>query len=278
MWFKVDDALPTNRKVRKLVRRCAPALGLWLVAGTSCSAEHAEGILSADMLADAGQDAGLSAALTRKATAALLEVGMWHDSKTIKRCDDCLAAVDGKLPAGSIYFHDWLVCQFTRDESKIPEVRWKAMRLKRLHRMPDLKQAIIDRDGEHCRYCAIRVDFRARVGPHAGTYDHVDPDARTGPLADGNDFDNVVVCCAPCNSDKNNRTPKEWAADGGRLLLAAPDLAGARSGLDREQVGSEPAPSHTHAPRATRDGSGRDQAPARSGPAQHSTNGNGAHA
>jgi 5-methylcytosine-specific restriction endonuclease McrA len=218
------------------VRACPTALGLWLIAGTSCAADHAEGIVSADMLADAGLDAGLTAPGTRKATAALIDAGMWHDSRTIRRCDECLVAVDGKIPAGSIYFHDWLVCQFTHDESKIPEVRWKAMRLKRLHRMPDLKQAVIARDGEHCRYCAIRVDFKARKGPHAGTYDHVDPDARTGVQQDGNSLDNVVVCCGPCNSDKKNRTPEEWHAVGGRLLLPEPDLAGARSGLDRDQA------------------------------------------
>lgn len=265
MWFKVDDRFPTNRKVRKLVRGCPTALGLWLIAGATCSAEHAEGVMSADMIADAGKDAGLTPSGTMKATNTLLAVGMWHDAKSLRRCDDCMSAVDGRLPAGSIYFHDWLTCQFTKDESKIPEVRWKAMRLKRLHRSPELKQAILDRDGEHCRYCGVRVDFKARKGPHAGTYDHVDPDARTGPKNDGNDLDNVVVSCAPCNSAKRNRTPNEWHADNGFLLRPAPDLAGARSELDPGSTAIDPGSSHTHALRATRDGTGRDLAPVESG-------------
>jgi 5-methylcytosine-specific restriction endonuclease McrA len=244
------------------------------MAGTACAGDHAEGIVAADMLADAGSDAGLSAAMTTKAAKALVDTGMWHDHRSIKRCDDCMAAVDGKIPAGAHYFHDWLVCQFTKDESKIPEVRWKAMRLKRLHRMPELKQAILERDGEHCRYCGIRVDFRARKGPNAGTYDHIDPDARTGPQRDGNTYENVVVCCAPCNSDKKNRTPEEW----GHALLPEPDLAGVRSGPGAGQDATESGSSHTHALRATRDGSGRDLAPVKLGPeVSNGHHANGAH-
>ena len=226
-------------KVRKLTRRCPSALGLWLAVGTNCSDAFTGGVLTADMLADSGQDAGLTAAATRKAAAALVEVALWHDARTIKGCQECMVAVDGRLARGAHYVHGWLQYNFTRDEAKIPAERFKAMRLKRLHRNPELKLAILDRDGEHCRYCGVRVDFKARVGDQAGTYDHVDPNLRTGPMRDGNTLENVVVSCAPCNREKGNRTPAEWVAedpDRGLLLLPAPDLAGARSGPSREQV------------------------------------------
>lgn len=240
-WFKVSGDLARNTKVRKLARTCPSGIGLWLIAGTNCADGFEGGVVSADMLAESVQDAGLTQAAGRKAAAAIVSVGMWHDHRTIRRCADCLHAVDGSLDRGAIYVHDWLVYNFTKDEAKIPAERFKAMRLKRLHRNPDLKLAILDRDGEHCRYCAIRVDYRARVGDNAGTYDHVDPNLRTGEQKDGNTKVNVVVSCAPCNSAKGNRTPEEWVAEcgpwspsnshGGRLLLPAPDLAGAKSGL-----------------------------------------------
>lgn len=257
------------------------SVGLWLMAGSTCASEATEGTVSVDLLAQATQDAGLSQAMGRKAAATLVASELWHDAKSIRRCEPCLHAIDGKLPAGAHYFHDWLEYQYTRDESKIPEVRWKAARMKALHRDHALKQAILERDGEHCRYCTIRVDFKARVGPHAGTYDHVDPSLRSGPRRDGNTLDNVVVACGPCNTTKKNRTPQEWVAEDpehGRLLLAAPELAGARSGPGRDLVATNPGSSHTHTSHATRDGVGREQAPARSEPGLPVTNGNGAHA
>lgn len=227
-------------KVRRLTRSCPQGLALWLSAATNCSDAYAGGVVSADLLADAGQDAGLSMTATKKAAAALVTVRLWHDHRTIRACPECLHAVDGKLERGAHYFHSWLTYNFTKDEAKIPAERFKSMRLKRLHRNPTLKLAILDRDGEHCRYCGIRVDFRARVGENAGTYDHIDPNLRTGDQHDGNDKDNVVVSCAPCNSAKGNRTPAEWIQEeglwspdnptGGRPLLPEPDLAGARSG------------------------------------------------
>lgn len=245
-WFKVSGDFMRHPKVRKLTRTYAPGLGLWLSAGSSCADAFEGGVIGSDMLADAVQDAGLTVSAGTKATAALVQVGLWHNAKTIRGCGDCLHAADGRLAPGSHYVHDWLAYNFTKDEAKIPAERFKAMRLKRLHRNPDLKLVILDRDGEHCRYCGIRVDYRARVGDNAGTYDHIDPNLRTGEQKDGNTKDNVVVSCAPCNCSKGNRTPEEWVAEcgpwsltnpgGGRLLLPEPDLAGARSGPDRGQA------------------------------------------
>lgn len=68
-----------------------------------------------------------------------------------------------------------------------------------LHRDPQLRQAIRERDGDFCRYCGTEVKWHDRRGRAGGTYDHVDPD---GP----NDATNLVVACRSCNSAKGNRT------------------------------------------------------------------------
>lgn len=268
MWFKVDDGFFRHDKTRKAARLCPPSIGLWVIAGSECATAADEGHVSADMLLNSGEDAGLTPAMTGKAAAALVAVGLWHDAKTIRRCETCMAAVDGKLQRGTHYFHDWLEYQFTRDESKIPEVRWKKARAKALHRDHRLKDMILERDRERCRYCRVRVDFRDRVGETGGTYDHVDPGQRE------NTYENVVVACRGCNTRKRDRTPEE----AGMVLLDPPeDLAPASPGADPGLVGTRFGPTHAHAAHATRDGAGRDLAPASPGPSLatngHSSNG-----
>ena len=88
-------------------------------------------------------------------------------------------------------------------------------------RMPTTaeKQALLDRDGYHCRFCSIpviRKEIRNRIkseypesvgwestnqSQHAAfqamwvQYDHLLPHARGG----SNDLQNMVITCAPCN-------------------------------------------------------------------------------
>jgi 5-methylcytosine-specific restriction endonuclease McrA len=257
MWLKIDDGFHCHRKVRKAARGCPASLGLWLVAGSACADAATEGVVSVDMLDDCLHDAGLAGVAAKRAVAALVGAGMWHDTKTIRKCDRCQFAA-GRLPAGCFYFHDWLDYQYTRDEAKVPEVRWKKARAKALHRDHRLKQQILDRDLDRCRYCAVRVDFRDRVGPGGGTYDHVDPSVRENTLW------NVVVSCRDCNITKADRTPDE----AGMVLLdpPAPDLPPASPRLGADLTGVGAGPSHTRAPARGRDGLGRDQAPARSRP------------
>lgn len=65
------------------------------------------------------------------------------------------------------------------------------------------------RDRGLCRYC--RAPGR--------TIDHVTPKSRGG----SDDLDNLVVCCAICNSRKWARTPEE----AGMVLLPAPEVTDA---------------------------------------------------
>jgi len=98
-------------------------------------------------------------------------------------------------------------------------------------RMPTLveKRELHQRDGYHCRFCGIPVIpkevrekirkiypyalpwGRTNVGQHAAfqamwvQYDHVLPHARGG----NNDFENMVITCAPCNFGRMDYTLEE---------------------------------------------------------------------
>ena len=92
-----------------------------------------------------------------------------------------------------------------------------------------IKRALLARDGFHCRFCGIplvRGETRARIRAvyplalrwagrnaeqHAAFqamdlhYDHILPHARGGT----NDFDNMLVTCAPCNCGRDKLTLEE---------------------------------------------------------------------
>lgn len=63
------------------------------------------------------------------------------------------------------------------------------------------------RDGYSCMYCGRhRSELRGR---QFLTRDHVLPTSRGG----GNEWQNVVTSCSPCNNRKGNRTPREAGMD-----------------------------------------------------------------
>ncbi len=70
------------------------------------------------------------------------------------------------------------------------------------------RRGVLRRDGFGCAYCSDRK---------AATVDHVVPRSRGGP----NTWENVVACCAPCNSRKGDRLLHElgWRL---RFTPAAP--------------------------------------------------------
>lgn len=63
-----------------------------------------------------------------------------------------------------------------------------------------LRVEVFERDNYTCRYC----------GQRGGTLecDHVVPASRGGVAT----LENLVTACRPCNREKRNRTPEEWAA------------------------------------------------------------------
>ena len=70
------------------------------------------------------------------------------------------------------------------------------------------RENVFARDHGKCQYCGVRL-----ARPEA-TYDHVIPRAQGGKTT----WDNVVICCVPCNRTKGNRTP----AQAGMTLLSTP--------------------------------------------------------
>ena len=238
--FLVDDQLMLNGKMQDAITRYGgPApVALWLAGATACGAGNTEGVVVP----------GLVPAMARSliilevdaVVAALVDARMWHDTKSLRRCAACKEHLKGngiKLPAGGFLFHDWGRQQFNRQEAKDPVARSSKNRKRQMHRMPDLTEAVRARDGEYCRYCAVKVDFRARTGPRAGTYDHVVPDCYE---PDGGNFlDALVVACAHCNGEKGHRTPEEWVRDGGLTLLPVPDRRAGNPDL-RVRTGSGP--------------------------------------
>lgn len=94
-------------------------------------------------------------------------------------------------------------------ELKVPSI------IRFLKRIRERKRAIkfsrenvYTRDHGTCQYCGHRVP---RVD---STYDHVVPRSQGGQTT----WENVVICCTPCNQRKGGRTP----AQAGMRLLSTP--------------------------------------------------------
>ena len=84
------------------------------------------------------------------------------------------------------------------------ELDWERAR-KRDIANPRIVVPVRLRDGDGCRYCGRIVQWNARRGGRAGTYDH-----RT-PGAPARTPDDLVVCCAQCNSDRGaDPDPTAW--------------------------------------------------------------------
>lgn len=61
------------------------------------------------------------------------------------------------------------------------------------------RENVFARDTGQCQYCGVKVS-RAE-----STYDHVTPRAHGGTTV----WENVVICCVPCNQKKGGRTPAQ---------------------------------------------------------------------
>lgn len=66
------------------------------------------------------------------------------------------------------------------------------------------RRAVLARDSHSCQYCGSRSHL---------TIDHVVPRSRGGKSS----WDNIVTSCAPCNSRKGDRLPRE-----ANMVLKAP--------------------------------------------------------
>jgi hypothetical protein len=169
--------------------------------------------------------------------------------KVARRAVDELVSAGLWMPANDGYrVKDFL--QYNPSAEKVKAGQEYRRRSRELHGDPALVQAIRKRDGNHCRYCSIKVNWSDRRGPSGATYDHVDPQ---GP----NVLANVVVACRGCNSSKRGRTPEE----AGMFLRPAPDLNPDPNSI---QPPSRPDPSR---PEGSRDGVSEEPSARRSSPA-----------
>lgn len=90
------------------------------------------------------------------------------------------------------------------------EIEWERQR-KADNANPELIIPVRLRDGDACRYCGQVVNWRARKGRIAGTYDHRVP-------GKGATIDTLVVSCSGCNASRSN----DPLADERHPLLPAP--------------------------------------------------------
>lgn len=172
-WLKLDDGWQSHPKMQRI-----GPMGreLWLAGALHCARHLTDGMIEKHMVPVLAAYAGVKPSVTKQ----LIEVGVWHD------CGDCYE------------IHDFLKYQRSRED--VERERDKYGRSKSLHDDRGLIEAVRQRDGDRCRYCALTVNWVDRRGKGGGTYDHVDPDAH-------NSLDNVVVACRGCNAKKGHRTP-----------------------------------------------------------------------
>lgn len=70
---------------------------------------------------------------------------------------------------------------------------------RRKHSVPCTRRNLLLRDNAECQYCGKQVTTENY------TMEHVLPVSRGGKT----EWSNVVVACAPCNKEKDNRTPEQ---------------------------------------------------------------------
>lgn len=143
--------------------------------------------------------------------------------KLIRRADIKAVRDWSELLWGPGYLKRYqVILNATPGVSKEPRVK---------ERMPTAaqKRALHERDGYHCRFCGIpviRPEARSRIRKYypaalpwgstnkekhaafqtmAASYDHILPHSKGG----GNDLENLVVICAPCNCARCHRTLDE---------------------------------------------------------------------
>lgn len=184
------------------------------MSGTKCA--ESEGHVAAAMV---GLYAAFAEVNAKKATAALVASGLWHDEHTIRSCPKCFRGAGhtdpwegaGPLEPGSYYFHDWRDYQLDPRAKKEALRRKNDARRKRLERNFALQDMIMARDRNLCRYCGVLTTWGDDDAPWktAGSWDHVDP------FGD-NSFENVVQACKHCNLKVKKQRTLEQA---GMVLL-----------------------------------------------------------
>lgn len=183
-WAKLSDDYHDNPK---MVALGLTATGLHARAVAYCAKHETDGKVPKAWVA--GQLSELKPVERRRTLQALLDNNALSENGVAYVVNDYLDYNPSKADL-----------EARRAEAQITR-EWDVKR-KTLFRIPGLTDAIRERDGDLCRYCAQEVNWRDRKGPNGGAYDHVSPRG-------DNSLENVVVACRRCNSQKGGRTPTE---------------------------------------------------------------------
>lgn len=94
------------------------------------------------------------------------------------------------------------------------DVEWSRQR-QRDNSDQALRQAVIARDGDQCRWCGVEVYWPGKTSARKGTLDHLKP-------GEAGTVDTLVVACTRCNSSRADDPTGSW--DQSHELLPAPEL------------------------------------------------------
>jgi 5-methylcytosine-specific restriction endonuclease McrA len=205
MHLLIDDQLTRHEKWHMAGANSDAAIEaaqlLLVTAWINCSAANREGLIPGHMLRPWAPPTFSSSKLTA-AIRTLIRVGFVHDHETL--CGRCLER-HGELAKGDYRFHDWLDRQFQARAKDDPVYKMRERRRKQLHRRPEIKRRVRERDRDLCRFCGVLTVFGTadHKSMLAGQYDHLDP------FDEINSVDKLVCSCKGCNVEKGERTPEQ---------------------------------------------------------------------
>lgn len=127
-----------------------------------------------------------------------------HDDAPLQKDHARLARIAGLSKASWLKISDTVLAMFEEIDGVLhprQKQRWEQMARNENGRAPlarDVRQSVLLRDGEVCRYCGTTD------GPWH--IDHVHPVSRGGTDA----LENLAVACAPCNLSKGSKLLSVW--------------------------------------------------------------------
>ena len=175
----------------------------------------------------------------------LVTLGLWHDGDTLKRCPECRELSGGTLASPQHrYIHGWKAHALDAKGhgDKVHRTLEQARSWLRGTTEGKTRTATVRRrDADECQYCGIFTRWEGRKpndqrSKDLGEIDHVNPFLDGDAL---NATGNLVVACKDCNGGakgKGQRTPAQWAAEGGRLLRRPIDRSTDPTWVDRRST------------------------------------------
>jgi len=170
-WVRIHDGALSHPKVVGIFDPRRP-FDLWLWGLSYTQTHLTDGHLPSEAI-----PRGVS-----KATGVLIARGLWEPFERGFRIHDYL---------------DW-------NDSKeyVTSVRQLAKARMALVKDPEMRRRLRERDQDICRYCGVEVNWADRKSRGGATYDHVTPGG-------GDTFENLVIACRGCNSQKQKRNPEQ---------------------------------------------------------------------